>query len=51
MQKNNLSISQEDQSSMIYILKRLIKFGRIKLAEIQLGVLVFMINFVVTIDN
>lgn len=27
------------------------KFGQLKLAEIQLGVLVFMINFVINIEN
>lgn len=36
---------------MISILKRLSNFGKTKMAEIQLGVLVFMINFIVTIDE
>jgi hypothetical protein len=33
------------------MLKRLRLFGKLKLAEIQLGVLVFMINFVVNIEE
>jgi Ca2+-binding EF-hand superfamily protein len=36
---------------MLVVLRRLIKFGKLKLAEIQLGVLVFMINFVINIEN
>ncbi len=36
---------------MMMVLGRLRKFGKVKLAEIQLGVLVFMINLVVGIEN
>ena len=35
---------------MQIFLHRMVQFGKLKIAEIQLGVLVFMINFVINIE-
>lgn len=49
--KHSQNISYEDQSFLMIILKRLSSFRNIRLTEIQLGVLVFMANFVISFEN